>query len=113
MEEILNRVVPESEHTISLPPRGGQDASTCDADEGVPSDYLCPISLKLMSDPVIAADGCTYDNKSLDAWVAGGAQTYPNSTCAVDGNMKLPNTLLRAQINQWKRQNPELAAAHS
>jgi hypothetical protein len=111
MEEILNRVVPESGSTISLPPRAVQDRSS--ADEELPSEYLCPISAKLMADPVIAADGCTYDNKSLDEWVAGGAQTYPNGTCAIDGNMKLPNTLLRAQINQWKRQHPQLAAKYS
>lgn len=114
MEEILNRVVPESESAISLPPRVALDTSTHgNSEEEVPSDYICPISKKLMLEPVIAADGCTYDKQSLADWQAAGNTTYPDSSCAIDANMMLPNTLLRAQISQWKRLHPQLAAQHS
>ena len=33
-----------------------------------PPKYLCPIGLYLMVDPVIDANGDTYDRKSIEKW---------------------------------------------
>ncbi|KAJ7552523.1 hypothetical protein O6H91_06G058900 [Diphasiastrum complanatum] len=35
---------------------------------GVPSRFLCPILQEVMEDPVIAADGYTYDYKAIKQW---------------------------------------------
>ena len=40
-------------------------------------DYICPISLEPMCDPVLAADGHLYDCASIQAWLATGAVRSP------------------------------------
>lgn len=40
-----------------------------DFDDDIPSQLRCPITLALMKDPVVAADGNTYDRTALEQWV--------------------------------------------
>lgn len=35
-----------------------------------PEEFLCPISQEIMKDPVIAADGHTYDRKNITKWLS-------------------------------------------
>lgn len=47
----------------------GTTTSTPVNDEGAPAELMCPISHVLMTnDPVIAADGHTYEHAAIDAW---------------------------------------------
>ena len=49
----------------------------------VPTDepdlVQCPISNDVMEDPVLAADGCLYDNTYIQQWFATGHTTSPMS----------------------------------
>ena len=36
----------------------------------VPDALCCPISMEIMRDPVIAADGHTYERAEIEAWFA-------------------------------------------
>ena len=38
-------------------------------DDGAPSEFLCPISKKLMREAVTAADEHTYDREPLEQWL--------------------------------------------
>lgn len=40
-----------------------------DAAGGCPAEYRCPISMKVMSDPVIAGDGFSYERASIEQWM--------------------------------------------
>ena len=51
-------------HILLLPDEDPLEYNDNDNDN-VPLEYCCPISLKLMKDPIIANDGFTYDRKSL------------------------------------------------
>lgn len=56
------------------------------------SDFECPISHEIMSDPVTAPDGNTYDRSSLQEWYDKGHRTCPLSRDTI-----LPNpTKLRS-----------------
>jgi hypothetical protein len=35
----------------------------------MPEELSCPISLELMTDPVVADDGNTYQRAAIEAWV--------------------------------------------
>ena len=35
----------------------------------VPKHFICPISQDLMIDPVVAADGFTYENRQITQWL--------------------------------------------
>jgi len=44
------------------------------------SSFLCPITCLLMRDPVIAADGHTYERSAITKWFASRAQGAPESS---------------------------------
>ncbi|KAL3501863.1 hypothetical protein ACH5RR_036312 [Cinchona calisaya] len=67
----------------------------------VPDDFLCPISLELMRDPVIVATGQTYERSYIQRWIDCGNTTCPKTQQKLE-NLKLtPNYVLRSLISQW------------
>ena len=46
-------------------------------DEGLPEDFYCPITMEVMEDPVIAADGHTYDRLAIQQSFASGNTKSP------------------------------------
>jgi hypothetical protein len=68
-----------------------------------PEDFRCPISLELMSDPVILATGQTYDRSSIQRWLDAGHRTCPKTKQLLyEDNIKLiPNYALRSLVHQW------------
>jgi hypothetical protein len=73
--------------------------------------FLCPISMELMSDPVIVrSSGITYHRQSIeDAIARDGLEpsTRTQVTCAD----LIPNRALKAVIDEWLAAAAKLAAA--
>ena len=55
----------------------GSGASESDE---VPNEYLCPITMDLMRDPVIAMDGHTYDRKAISSWLTKSQKSPKTNT---------------------------------
>ena len=55
------------------------------------NNFICPISLKIMDDPVIALDGITYDRSSLTEWLK--YHTTSPITRQDIGNTLIPNKI--------------------
>merc|ERR1712100_270684 len=72
--------------------------------EGVPQDYLCPISLRLMSDPVIAADGHGYERAAIEEWFQH-KQTSPKTNQPLPSKALIPNHTLKAAILSFLAEN--------
>ncbi|GAF82362.1 unnamed protein product, partial [marine sediment metagenome] len=70
-----------------------------DSDD-IPRLFICPISLTVMGNPVIAEDGFTYDRTSITTWFAKH-DTSPK-TNEVIGKLLIPNKDLKSEINQWE-----------
>ncbi|CAH9115506.1 unnamed protein product [Cuscuta epithymum] len=75
----------------------------------IPQYFLCPISLQIMKDPVIAVTGITYDRESIEKWLS----TAEQASCPVtkqplvrDAELT-PNHMLRRLIQDWCTSNPE------
>ena len=72
----------------------------------IPKEFICPISLKLMSNPVICIDdGYTYDLESISV--------VPNiispiTSNLIDLNKIVPNRVLSSLLNEFKINNVEL-----
>ena len=49
----------------ALPPALAAAPAAALLAQGAPENLLCPVSLALLSDPVIAADGMTYQRAAL------------------------------------------------
>ncbi|KAH7284307.1 hypothetical protein KP509_34G048100 [Ceratopteris richardii] len=74
--------------------------SDCE-DLKVPEDFRCPISLDLMTDPVIISTGQTYERAAITRWMDGGHQTCPKSGQTISHNVLIPNQALKSLIRQW------------
>lgn len=67
----------------------------------IPEDFLCPISLELMRDPVIVATGQTYERSYIQRWIDSGNLTCPKTQQKLQNLTLTPNYVLRSLISQW------------
>ncbi|KAJ6429853.1 hypothetical protein OIU84_021289 [Salix udensis] len=67
----------------------------------IPNDFLCPISLELMRDPVIVATGQTYERSCIQRWIDTGNSTCPKTQQKLEHLTLTPNYVLRSLITQW------------
>ena len=68
-----------------------------------PRMFICPITQDLMQDPVVAADGNTYDRPAIEAWYRRNL-TSPLTNMAVEDTL-IPNRMLRSEILNWVERN--------
>ncbi|KAJ5073279.1 claret isoform a [Anaeramoeba ignava] len=72
--------------------------------EKPPEAYLCPLSHKVMDDPVFCADGFTYDRESIEKWLSMN-NISPITHHLLPNKDLLANNNLRAQIKSSKWAN--------
>ncbi|KAK4376363.1 hypothetical protein RND71_002659 [Anisodus tanguticus] len=72
----------------------------------IPTEFLCPISLEVMRDPVIvAATGQTYERSEIQQWIDGGHTTCPKTQQQLHNLTLTPNYALRNLISDWCAKN--------
>lgn len=71
----------------------------------IPEDFLCPISLELMRDPVIVATGQTYERSFIQRWIDSGNSSCPKTQLKLENFTLTPNYVLRSLITQWCAQH--------
>ncbi|XP_078377932.1 WD repeat, SAM and U-box domain-containing protein 1-like isoform X2 [Oculina patagonica] len=69
-------------------------------EEDIPDEFLCPITRDIMSDPVIAADGYTYERASIDEWLTSGRSTSPMTNAPLKNTTLTPNRMLNMLIQR-------------
>ncbi|CAK8577850.1 unnamed protein product [Lathyrus sativus] len=68
----------------------------------LPEHFKCPISLEIMSDPVILSSGHTFDRPSIQRWLDDGHRTCPITKLPLPDNPSLiPNHALRSLISTY------------
>ncbi|AWP13051.1 putative WD repeat SAM and U-box domain-containing protein 1-like [Scophthalmus maximus] len=72
------------------------------SDSEVPDEFMCPITTELMKDPVIAADGYSYERESIETWIRGKNKTSPMTNLALQTTLLTPNRSLKMAITRWK-----------
>ncbi|KAJ1289026.1 hypothetical protein BS78_02G134600 [Paspalum vaginatum] len=72
---------------------------------GVPSYFICPILQDVMRDPLIAADGFTYEAEAIREWLDSGHRTSPMTNLQLPHRDLLPNHALRSAIQEWLQTN--------
>ena len=65
--------------------------------------FLCPIGLEVMRRPFVAADGFSYEEDLLRAWLRDHA-TSPMTNDPLPSTTIVPNRSLRAAIEEWGAQ---------
>lgn len=74
-----------------------------------PYDYLCPITLELMEDPVMTSDGDTYEKDAIEQWFSRGNNTAPRTGAVLPNLNLVRNNALRRAIETWKEQQTTAA----
>jgi U-box domain len=77
------------------------------------SPFECPITLATMSDPVVCADGQTYEREAIQAWLDAGKTTSPLTGAPLEHHLLVSNYALRTMIlekAQKKKQKEEKKA---
>jgi hypothetical protein len=78
--------------------------------DGVPKNFLCPITQEVFDDPVIWVDGHTYSRGAMAQWMRR-ADTSPMTGERFQGagaRTLLPNHAMRSQVEEWRSQHSNL-----
>ena len=63
-------------------------------------DFVCPISHSLMRDPVVAADGHSYERREIEKWFAGGHGKSPMTGAQLANMTLIPSHTVRKAIER-------------
>ncbi|KAK9151228.1 hypothetical protein Syun_009537 [Stephania yunnanensis] len=85
MHDVLVKVK-QSQNTTSVP---------------IPPDFCCPLSLELMTDPVIVASGQTYERAFIRKWLDLGLTVCPKTRQTLAHTNLIPNYTVKALIANW------------
>ncbi|XP_021253302.1 WD repeat, SAM and U-box domain-containing protein 1 isoform X2 [Numida meleagris] len=67
----------------------------------VPDEFLCPITRELMKDPVIAADGYSYEKEAMENWISNERRSSPMTNLPLHSLVLTPNRTLKMAISRW------------
>ncbi|CAF2163325.1 unnamed protein product [Brassica napus] len=70
-----------------------------------PSDFFCPLSLQLMTDPVTVTSGQTYERAFIEKWFDMGLMVCPKTRQALSQTTLTPNFTVKAFIANWCESN--------
>jgi hypothetical protein len=82
---------------------GGTTAVAAQESKEPPHEFLCPISMELMTDPVVLVETKqTYDRASIAHWFALGNKTDPLTNLPLESPAMEPDRALRVKIEAWQ-----------
>eukprot|EP00966_Prymnesium_polylepis_P230158 5325641-Prymnesium_polylepis.1 len=70
-------------------------------DPSVPSELHCPIIRELFTDPVVAADGFTYERSAIEHWLREH-DSSPNTNVRLAHKELVPNVSLRILAKEYE-----------
>lgn len=92
-------------------PSAGSDAPSIEVESPVkhgagdadspPNEFKCPISSRLMYDPVVIASGETYERKWIQRWFDEGNDTCPKTGMGLTHFSLTPNNSMKDLISKW------------
>ncbi|XP_069030628.1 WD repeat, SAM and U-box domain-containing protein 1 isoform X1 [Embiotoca jacksoni] len=69
---------------------------------GTPDEFLCPITRELMREPVIAADGYSYEREAIESWISTRNRSSPMTNLPLLTTLLTPNHTLKMAIGRWR-----------
>ncbi|KAE8707034.1 U-box domain-containing protein 4 [Hibiscus syriacus] len=71
----------------------------------IPSNFICPLSLELMTEPVIVASRKTYEHAFIKKWIDLGLTMCPKTRQKLTHTNLIPNYTVKALIANWCESN--------
>lgn len=72
------------------------------ANQSVPKRYICPISLDIMSDPLVSRSGHRFERGAIEEWI-GRTGTNPITRETMTLRDLFPDVTLREEIRFWRK----------
>ncbi|XP_021605338.1 U-box domain-containing protein 5 isoform X2 [Manihot esculenta] len=66
-----------------------------------PEEFKCPISMRLMYDPVVIASGQSFERMWIQKWFDDGNDTCPKTKVKLPRCSLTPNTAMKDLISKW------------
>ncbi len=86
-----------------------QDAQTTTIADGseveVPSNFICPITLQVMANPVMTRAGLNFESAAIFSWLAQGSGSCPLTRKPLTASDLITNRRLKAHICIWRGNN--------
>ncbi|XP_043711210.1 U-box domain-containing protein 5-like isoform X2 [Telopea speciosissima] len=70
-----------------------------------PEEFICPISLRLMYDPVVISSGQTFERVWIEKWFNEGHDTCPKTQEKLSHLSMTPNSAMKDLISKWSRRH--------
>jgi hypothetical protein len=67
-------------------------------------NFICPITLAVMKDPVICSDAHTYERSAIEKWLSTNNHS-PITRAIIPNNSLIPNIALRNIIQEFEKDN--------
>mmetsp|Transcript_39389 Transcript_39389/g.78961 ORF Transcript_39389/g.78961 Transcript_39389/m.78961 type:complete len:93 (-) Transcript_39389:20-298(-) len=77
--------------------------SSAGRDDELPDEFYCPITMEVMTDPVLAADGFSYERRAIQEWLDSGKMTSPKTGILLESKELRGNLSLRSLIQDRAR----------
>jgi hypothetical protein len=65
-------------------------------------NFICPITMEIMKDPVICSDGHTYERSAIETWLSTKSHS-PITRAIIPNNSLIPNIVLRNIIQEFEK----------
>jgi len=78
-----------------------QKLSNLGAVDDAPSQFVCPISMSVMIDPVICDDGNTYERKEIVTWLKNHNKSPVTNLPLNNRRTLIQNIAIRSRIEEW------------
>ena len=78
--------------------------STGESIQWIPPSFICSMTHQVMENPVIADDGCTYDNEAISEWLKSTKRS-PTTNAEMRWRLLVSNKALRQTIGEWRSQS--------
>jgi hypothetical protein len=72
-----------------------------------PAYFICPVTAAVMKDPVVAADGFTYERSAITRWLQQQGMRRSPMTNKPMETLLVPNHSLRSSIMEWHEQQQQ------
>lgn len=100
--------------SIAVRPEEPQQVDTCSAPLPTTAAFrvqggdmvealCCPITQEMMADPVLAADGFSYERSAIATWLARGNSSSPMTGAPLAHHNLMPNLALRSAVEIMKQ----------
>ncbi|KAL5704650.1 hypothetical protein ACHQM5_023043 [Ranunculus cassubicifolius] len=93
----------EAQQDVGLAIKDDQYDSSCKLTP--PDEFRCPISLRVMHDPVVIATGQTFERVWIEEWFKEGHDTCPMTQRKLSHLSIVPNSFMKDLISKWCRKH--------